>query len=58
MATFTEIADDVSDREFYEEYKKDVDEYINIINEQNDGFKARIDNINLSKDCLKLQKEI
>ena len=51
------IADDVSDREFYEEYKKDVDEYINIINEQNDGFKARIDNINLSKDCLKLQKE-
>ena len=51
------IADNVSDNEFYEEYKKEIDEYINIANEQNEGFKARIDNINLNKDILKLQKE-
>ena len=51
------IADNVSDNEFYEEYKKEIDEYINIANEQNEGFKARIDNINLNKDFLKLKKE-
>ncbi len=51
------IADDVSNNEFYEEYKKEIDEYINITNEQNEGFKARIDNINLNKDVLKLKKE-
>lgn len=51
------IADDVSDKEFYEEYKKEIDEYINSTNEQNKGFKARIDNINLNKDVLKLKKE-
>lgn len=51
------IADNVSDNEFYEEYKREIDEYINNANEHNEGFKARIDNINLNKDISKLQKE-
>lgn len=51
------IADDVSDREFYEEYKKDIAQYLNLANEQNEGYKARVDNINLNKDVSKLQKE-
>ena len=41
------IADDVSDREFY----------LKLANEQNEGYKARVDNINLNKDVSKLQKE-
>lgn len=51
------IADDVSNRNFYEEYKKEIVEYLNIANEQNEGYKARVDNINLNKDVSKLQKE-
>ena len=51
------IADDISDKEFYEEYKNEINEYINRADEQNKGFIARIDNINLTKDISKLKQE-
>lgn len=51
------IADDISNREFYKEYKNDIAEYLNIVNEQNESFKTKVDNINLSKDITILEKE-
>ena len=39
----------VDENNFYEEYKKELNEYLENVIEQNRGFEARIDNINLNK---------
>ncbi len=52
-----QIADEVSDNQFYEEYKYEIDDYIKSIYEQNKGNEARIENINLNKDINNLENE-
>lgn len=47
----------IDENNFYEEYKKELNEYIEKVTEQNKGFEARIDNINLNKDISKLEVE-
>ena len=47
----------VDENNFYEEYKKELNEYLENVIEQNRGFEARIDNINLNKNISKLEVE-
>ena len=52
-----DIADEVSDNQFYEEYKYEISDYLNDIDVQNKGNEARIENINLHKDINQLKNE-
>ena len=47
----------VDENNFYEEYKKELNEYLENVIEQNRWFEARIDNINLNKNISKLEVE-
>ena len=47
----------VDENNFYEEYRKELSKYIENVIEQNRGFEARIDNINLNKNISKLEVE-
>lgn len=52
-----DIINIVDENNFYEEYKKELNEYLENVIEQNRGFEARIDNINLNKNISKLEVE-
>ena len=52
-----DIINIVDENNFYEEYRKELSKYIENVIEQNRGFEARIDNINLNKNISKLEVE-